>query len=231
MKTLEGVPPGDRLPIESSNADSHQTLARGSPVPENRKDNKVQRAPPKANAQVVRQDLEEVENAAILFCLLKLFVHQLDLLRENDILRAQAPHLIGLVGVRFSSSRSRGIAKFSQSLPSLPQGAYLTSVRFSRDAPAPSSRHRFWPDRSNSLPIAPATAANAFDPCGGSTSTTHPPLDPLRGSRTRSPGAMPTPWCSSSGQPSSCRCGDTRSPPPTRRPARSGFESPGSERQ
>src|SRR5258707_9613863 len=107
MKTLEGVPPGDRLPIESSNADSHQTLARGSPVPENRKDNKVQRAPPKANAQVVRQDLEEVENAAILFCLLKLFVHQLDLLRENDILRAQAPHLIGLAGVRFSSSRSR----------------------------------------------------------------------------------------------------------------------------
>src|SRR5260370_30922474 len=107
MKTLEGVPPGDRLPIESSNADSHQTLARGSPVPENRKDNKVQRAPPKANAQGVRQDLEVVENAAILFCLLKLFVHQLDLLRENDILRSHPPHLIRLSRVPFVSSSSR----------------------------------------------------------------------------------------------------------------------------
>src|SRR5216683_3048691 len=121
MKTLEGVPPGDRLPVESSNADSHQTLARGSPVPENRKDNKVQRAPPKANAQVVRQDLEEVENAAILFCLLKLFVHQLDLLRENEILRVQAPHLIGLAGVRFNGSHRGSIAKFSQRLPNTPQ--------------------------------------------------------------------------------------------------------------
>src|SRR5258708_26427833 len=124
MKTLEGVPPGDRLPIESSNADSHQTLARGSPVPENRKDNKVQRAPPKANAKVVRQDLEEVENAAILFCLLKLFVHQLDLLREKDILRAQAPHLIWLAKLPFSRSRSHCVPTINQTLPIVPQKLY-----------------------------------------------------------------------------------------------------------
>src|SRR5260370_40794445 len=119
MKPLERVPPGDRLPIESSNSDSHQTLARGSPVPENRKDNKVQRAPPEADAQIVRQDLEEVENAAILFCLLEVFLHQLYLLRENDILRAQAPHLLALAGVRFRSFRSSSVAKFRQSLPSI----------------------------------------------------------------------------------------------------------------
>src|SRR5258708_29039292 len=99
MKPLERVPPSDRLPIESSNSDSHQTLARGSPVPEHRKDNKVQRAPPEADAQIVRQDLEEVEHAAILFCLLQLFLHQLDRLREHDILRAQQPHLLALPGV------------------------------------------------------------------------------------------------------------------------------------
>src|SRR5260370_42646926 len=121
MKTVERVPPGDRLPLESSDSDSHQTLARGSPVPENRKDNKVQRTPPKANAQVVRKDLEEVENAAIFFCLLELFLHYLHLLRENQILRAQAPPPLGLAGVRFRGSRAGSVSKFSQSLPSLPQ--------------------------------------------------------------------------------------------------------------
>src|SRR5258708_1733665 len=118
MKTLERVPPGDWLPVESSNSDSHQTLAWRSPVPENRKDNKVQRTPPKTNAEVVRQDLEEVENAAIFFCLLDLFLHYLYLLREDEILRAQAPHFLGLAGVRFRGSHPGRVAKFSQSLPS-----------------------------------------------------------------------------------------------------------------
>src|SRR5215471_10650894 len=105
MKTFEGVPPRDRLSIQSNNADLHQPLTRSSPIPDHRKDHKIEAAPPKANAEVFGGRLEKMKDAAVLARLRELLPHRIHLPRKSEVLRTQAPDLLRLPGVRIRCSR------------------------------------------------------------------------------------------------------------------------------
>src|SRR5262249_2032174 len=116
MKTLEGVPPRDRHSIQSSNADLHQPLTRSSPIPEHRKEDEIEPAPSKSNAEVPGGGLEKMKDPAVLACFRKLLLHRIYLVRKSEILRAQAPDLLRLAGFRFRCSRATIGLKIGQGL-------------------------------------------------------------------------------------------------------------------